>query len=502
MENRSSTDSTRYARASSAAGSASPNVRSNDDSIECSPGTCMPTSRVTASSSATVAGAGGAGSAPRSLRRHPPPGSSRRGRRSGRTGGRPRRPAAATSPTLAEPLDARRRRPARRRRVARRPTADTCECRRARSRARVDRRSRPGGGTSPAPSSGVVPSAARWSSASSARCMPWTATRPNGSRRATSGSVCNGLASPERLDERRLCHRVDLHRGSGSTEIGLATSGGAEPDVRGSRTARGRPGSERSCLSLPAAFWACFHARTTASEAGSWMSAMVRGRSSPNAPAAASQPSGRIPNRLASRAMKIRDFSSPKPGSVRRRRYRSSPPSTSRQMRSALPRWFSVREVQSAWMRRAITAGKRWMAGFAQHTATRSSTGIAAIRLASRWPSRLLIVAGPVNAHSIGTCWSSSIPIIKRQTVAVQQPVGHGVPGDEEVAGHAADCTAGPVRPNGPIGRARGGTWHSGLGRSTRWLRPLLVRAVGESEVLLGRFCDVARPVLERCPLG
>ena len=58
------------------------------------------------------------------------------------------------------------------------------------------------------------------------------------------------------------------------------------------------------------------------------MSATERGWSSEKGAVASSHPGGRTPNRLASIAEKILDFSPPKPGSARTRRTSSWPSST------------------------------------------------------------------------------------------------------------------------------------------------------------------------------
>ena len=56
--------------------------------------------------------------------------------------------------------------------------------------------------------------------------------------------------------------------------------------------------------------------------------------------------------------------------------------------------------------------GKRWMAGGVEHSATNSSSSLAAIAATSSVPPiRSAITRGPLNAFSIGTCWSSIMPI-------------------------------------------------------------------------------------------
>ena len=52
-----------------------------------------------------------------------------------------------------------------------------------------------------------------------------------------------------------------------------------------------------------------------------------------------------------------------------------------------------------------IDPGKRWIAGLAAHSATKSSSDMAAIAATSKVPPiRSAITAGPLNAFSIGTC--------------------------------------------------------------------------------------------------
>ncbi len=118
----------------------------------------------------------------------------------------------------------------------------------------------------------------------------------------------------------------------------------------------------------------------------------------------------------------MRDFSSPYPGRACSRLNSSAPVSTPFQMFDALPPYSSASTVQSAWIRLPIDDGNRWMDGFSAHTATNSASSIAAILRASRCPSRSFSLAGPLNAHSIGTCWSSNIPMSRAVPSLLSSP--------------------------------------------------------------------------------
>ena len=93
----------------------------------------------------------------------------------------------------------------------------------------------------------------------------------------------------------------------------------------------------------------------------------------------------------------------------------------------------------SSWMRRPITAGKRWIAGLAQHTATNSSTSIEAICAGVEVPEplaqRVRTGERPLHRHLL----VEQHPDEQRRAVAVEQPVGLGVAGDVERAGHRAN---------------------------------------------------------------
>src|SRR5688572_13624974 len=59
-----------------------------------------------------------------------------------------------------------------------------------------------------------------------------------------------------------------------------------------------------------------------------------------------------------------------------------------------------------------MAAGNRWIAGGREHSATKSSSLIAATAATSnRPPIRCAITSGPLNAFSIGTCWSKTMPM-------------------------------------------------------------------------------------------
>ncbi len=79
-------------------------------------------------------------------------------------------------------------------------------------------------------------------------------------------------------------------------------------------------------------------------------------------------------------------------------------------------------------------AGKRWMAGRSQHTATKSSGAIEAIRGIEVAQGIAQRGRRPANAHSIGTCWSG-IPI-NGAVPSVFEQVRIGVAGDEQRSCH------------------------------------------------------------------
>ena len=76
---------------------------------------------------------------------------------------------------------------------------------------------------------------------------------------------------------------------------------------------------------MPCAFIIFFQARTRARLSAESMSATDRGSPSEKGAVTSSQPGGRTPNRLASRAAKILAFSPPNPGSASSRRTSSRP---------------------------------------------------------------------------------------------------------------------------------------------------------------------------------
>ena len=60
----------------------------------------------------------------------------------------------------------------------------------------------------------------------------------------------------------------------------------------------------------------------------------------------------------------------------------------------------------------AFDPGKRWRAGRSANAAARASGSISAMAAASsRPPRRSFSLSGAENAHSSGTCWSSTIPM-------------------------------------------------------------------------------------------
>ena len=173
----------------------------------------------------------------------------------------------------------------------------------------------------------------------------------------------------------------------------------------------GRP-SGRSCLSRCAAFWAFFHSRTRGQR-------LRAGDVGDRAGHVVAEAPGGLPPARRRDALRLAEDGDEDPRllvavagqgaqpAVQLGAVGDAGPDASRRGR----RSRSASTSHSSWMRRPSDAGKRWIAGFSQHTATKSSTSIAAMRVASRWPRRRRSVAGPANAHSIGTCWSSSIPI-------------------------------------------------------------------------------------------
>src|SRR5664279_4676562 len=184
--------------------------------------------------------------------------------------------------------------------------------------------------------------------------------------------------------------------------------GRAEPD------SAGRIGRHVLVLAtLAAAFAAFLAARTRPSDSSSTTSATeIRLPAAPNAPAASRQPGGCTPYCFPSRATKMAAFCAPNPGKAAIRFRSSTPEGTSVHRLTASPPYDSTRTRHTPWTRPAIEPGKRCTAGGLEHSAA-SYYGSAAERAATSScpPIRSAITAGPENAFSMGTCWSSTIPI-------------------------------------------------------------------------------------------
>ncbi len=155
--------------------------------------------------------------------------------------------------------------------------------------------------------------------------------------------------------------------------------------------------------------------RTFCNESSSTMSATeAKLPWSPYGAAASRQPGGTMPRCLPSTAVKIEAFSAPKPGSDMSAALTSAPVAALRQTFAACPSYCSTSTRQTWCTRLPIDPGKRWMAGRCEHSATKSSSLMAAIAVTSKAPPmRWAITAGPLNAFSIGTCWSRTMPINK-----------------------------------------------------------------------------------------
>ncbi len=123
--------------------------------------------------------------------------------------------------------------------------------------------------------------------------------------------------------------------------------------------------------------------------------------------ARAGWPRGRPGERRTRRARmtsRVLAFMGPMPGSARRRASRSGPSRASRQMRVGSPPYPSLTAAHSAWVRRAMPAGKRCSAGGVRKAASRSAGGIAAIVPASSVPMRSRRSSGPRKAFWTLTC--------------------------------------------------------------------------------------------------
>src|SRR4051794_22610014 len=187
--------------------------------------------------------------------------------------------------------------------------------------------------------------------------------------------------------------------------------------------------SGQSALVLFCAFIACLKERTFASASGPSMSATDLGVSSANGPAAFSHPAGRTPNRFASKAMKMRVLSGPKPGSAISRFDSSSPSEASVQMRLASPSYSSAITWHTACTRLPIDPGNRWIARGPFAITRKASGSVSAIVRASRTPSmRSFNRCGPKNAHSIGTCWSRSMPSSNASGSVLRSSSASGLP--------------------------------------------------------------------------
>ena len=99
-------------------------------------------------------------------------------------------------------------------------------------------------------------------------------------------------------------------------------------------------------------------------------------------------------------------------------------------------------------MRRPIAAGKRWIAGLAAHTATKSSTSIAAIFVASEM-AQPIAEGGRAGERPLHRdLLVEQHPDQQRRAVAVEQTVSGRVAGDVERAGHVSHGIARHGRPD------------------------------------------------------
>ena len=113
-----------------------------------------------------------------------------------------------------------------------------------------------------------------------------------------------------------------------------------------------------------------------------------------------------------------------------------------------------------------MTTGYRWTAGLAQPP-PRGRRRHGARLVGSRGPRRAFSDARPWNAHSIGTCWSRSMPTTRANPSVFSRPSAAGSPVMARVAVHGASG-AEPARPGGARGRCRSGRWRRRPPRASR----------------------------------
>ena len=124
------------------------------------------------------------------------------------------------------------------------------------------------------------------------------------------------------------------------------------------------------------------------------------------------------------------------PGRPSRRRSRSGPSAASVQIRLGV-----VAVVASRSRRRAAGPCRPSSPGSGAAPAARGrprrarSGSVAAIRAASRWPSRRWSSAGPLKAFWTVTCWSSAKPMSRASGFGDEQPVGLVVAGERQSVG-------------------------------------------------------------------
>ena len=142
-----------------------------------------------------------------------------------------------------------------------------------------------------------------------------------------------------------------------------------------------------------------------------------------------------------------RSRAAPAAGGTARRRWRR-PSRRSRRCRRSRRR----AAVHSSWIRRPIAAGKRWIAGFSAHTATKSSTSIAGdlagVEVAEPLAQRLGAGERPLHRHLLVEQHADQ----QGRAIAVEQAVGRRVAGDVQGAGHVLDLTS----PRRRVGRSVG----------------------------------------------
>ena len=246
---------------------------------------------------------------------------------------------------------------------------------------------------------------------------PGTHAWQGGGRSSSSTATCR---SPARSGEVRKTRRART--------CPLDTRVPAWPESRD----RSQP--RQSCLDLPGGLLGLLPGPDPGQRLGESMSATERGSASENGAGASSQPSGATPKRLASIATKILAFSSPKPGRARtransvgaRRRVR---PHASRRRRRTRRRASGTARGCACPSSPGTGAGRasRW------NTATTSSSGIAAIAVASSVPPRRSLRRGrpaerPLHRHLLVEQHADH----EGERILDEQPIGLGVAGDGE----------------------------------------------------------------------